>query len=328
VGALLDGRRNETGERIEKLSKELEAAEKLATGKACVYATGSFGRCEASSHSDLDLFIAGRSDKDGQRLLRRLDEIRIKADLIEATQKLKIPDFSGDGEYLQHYTVAELVKTLGTPDDDANNTFTARLLLLLESRPLLGQAVYRDVVEEVIGAYWLDYEDHKNEFMPAFLANDILRFWRTFCVNYEARTSREPALKKAKRKLKNYKLKHSRLLTCYSALLYLLAVFSEKHTVSPTDAVEMIKLTPTLRLEWIIGQKQLAAAHSRVSQLLECYENFLSGTDAAEEVLVDRFLEGNKSHEYFRSANQLGDLVFEILESIGKKDRFHRLLVV
>jgi hypothetical protein len=55
--------------------------------------------------------------------------------------------------------------------------------------------------------------------VPAFLANDILRIWRTFCVNYEARTETEPAEKKAKRKLKNYKLEHSRLLTCYSALL-------------------------------------------------------------------------------------------------------------
>ena len=40
----------------------------------------------------------------------------------------------------------------------------------------------------------------KDEFMPAFLANDILRLWRTFCVNYEARTQTEPAEKKAKRK--------------------------------------------------------------------------------------------------------------------------------
>jgi len=64
-----------------------------------VYATGSFGRDEASKYSDLDLFIVGRSDG-CTRALSKLEEICVKADLIEATQALEIPDFSGDVEYL------------------------------------------------------------------------------------------------------------------------------------------------------------------------------------------------------------------------------------
>ncbi|MBI3474278.1 MAG: hypothetical protein HY010_00975, partial [Acidobacteria bacterium] len=210
-------------------------------------------------YSDLDLFIVGKKDgqpgRDGKEgsLLKRLDEICIKADLIDATRQLSIPEFSGDGRYLTHYSVHEFTNTLGTPEDDVTNTFTARLLLLLESCPLLEPAVYREVTEEVIAAYWRDYEDHKTDFMPAFLANDILRLWRTFCVNYEARTERVPVREKAKGKLKNYKLKHSRLLTCYSALLYLLAVYGREQTVSPTDALAMIGLTPTERLEWLLA---------------------------------------------------------------------------
>jgi predicted nucleotidyltransferase len=168
-----------TSSRIEQLQATLSEAEKRSAGKACVYATGSFGRGEANPHSDLDLFIVGKADGQGKRVLKRLDEICIKADLIEATRELKIPEFSGDGRYLEHYTVQELTRTLGTPDDDSINTFTARLLLLLESCPLLERAVY-DEISEVIVAYWRDYEDHKNEFMPAFLANDILRLWRTY----------------------------------------------------------------------------------------------------------------------------------------------------
>jgi UTP:GlnB (protein PII) uridylyltransferase len=190
MGELLDRRRS-TDKRIKELRKQLRQAEKLAADKACVYMTGSFGRGEASQHSDLDIFIAGK-DKEGIRVLRRLDEILLKAELIKATRKLRIQDFSGDGEYLQHYSVDQLVRTLGTPEDDAKNTFTARLLLLLESRSLLGETVYKHVIKEVIRAYWGDYEEHKNDFVPAFLANDILRLWRTFCVNYEARTSNPP----------------------------------------------------------------------------------------------------------------------------------------
>jgi predicted nucleotidyltransferase len=97
MGEVLETRRSETASRFEQLQKQLSAADKLAADKACVYATGSFGRGEASKYSDLDLFIVGRADKN-RRELSNLEEIRIKADLIEATQTLGIPEFSGDGE--------------------------------------------------------------------------------------------------------------------------------------------------------------------------------------------------------------------------------------
>jgi hypothetical protein len=82
---------------------------------------------------------------------------------------MNFPEFSGDGRYLDHHTVTDFTKTLGTAEDDVANTFTARLLLLLESHPLLETIVYQEIVEEVIAAYWGDYEDHRNTFMPAFL---------------------------------------------------------------------------------------------------------------------------------------------------------------
>ena len=49
-------------ERIDILKGELVLADNRVKGKACVYVTGSFGRGEASEHSDLDLFIIGKSD--------------------------------------------------------------------------------------------------------------------------------------------------------------------------------------------------------------------------------------------------------------------------
>ena len=327
-------RRTQTEARLKKLRDQLTEAEARLAGKACVYATGSFGRCEASTHSDLDLFIAGKKDgrpgpdqKEGS-LLKRLDEICVKADLIEVTRAAGIQDFSGDGRYLVHYSVDEFTKTLGTPEDDVANTFTARLLLLLESRPLLEGAVYKEVIDEVIAAYWRDYEDHKADFMPAFLANDILRLWRTFCVNYEARTERVPEEEKAKGKLKNYKLKHSRLLTCYSALLYLLAVYRKQDTVSPADAIAMTALTPTERLEWLKNQQEFANAGQHVDKLLGHYDDFLKTTNASEAELVRRFMDRKTSQEYMRSAYIFGDLIFETLNSVGEGSRFQRLLVV
>lgn len=324
---------------ISSLRTQFVGAAKFAAGKACVYATGSFGRCEASQFSDLDLFIAGRSESIvradgsgedfGQRnLLNHLDEICVQAELIERSREMGFPEFSGDGRYLDHHSVYEFTSTLGTEKDDVANTFTARLLLLLESKPLVEDAVYEEIVRSVIGSYWRDYQGHEAEFMPAFLANDILRIWRTFCVNYEARTKREPEDKKAGGKLKNYKLKHSRLLTCYSALLYLLAVYNRQNSVSPADALGMIRLTPTERLEWLLGQSQLKDAAETITKLLHQYERFLTTTNVEESELIRHFMDKDTSRFYMEAASEFGDTMFEALTKIGDGSRFFRLLVV
>ena len=321
-------RRIFTENRIKTLREKLSEAEKLLKGKACIYATGSFGRGEASEKSDLDLFIVGLNDPNTGSLLKPLDEICVKADLIEATRALGIPEFDRDGQYLVHYPVKEFTGKLGKPDDDVTNTFTARLLLLLESQPLLGELAYEQITKEVIAAYWRDYEDHKNNFMPAFLANDILRMWRTFCVNYEARTKREPEDKKISGKIKNYGLKHSRLLTCYSALLYLLVIYKRNRTVSPSDAVTMIAMTPTIRLEWLRDQPEATVAATVVSELMSRYENFLQSTKNGKHELAKMFAEKDSAKKFMSDASEFGDRMYDALKLIGDGNRFHRLLVV
>lgn len=328
-------RRAYTESRTQELQAALGNAQALLGDKACVYATGSFGRLEASRESDLDLFIVGKAvpsiadeDKINASQLRRLDEICVKAELIQATRDLEFPDFDGDGKYLAHYSVDELTKTLGKPDDDAKNTLTGRLLLFLESRPLLGRGVYSSIIDEVIAAYWRDYGDHKSDFMPAYLTNDILRLWRTFCVNYEARTARKPDENKIKGKIKNYKLKHSRMLTCYSALLYLLAIYSREETVSPQDASDMTKLTPTERLEWLLDQEKFKGAGDNVKRLLAQYEQFLEHTSRGDKALTEIFTDPQRSAACMAESYRFGDLMYETLVAVGSGTKLFRLIMV
>ena len=329
MSEIIQARRDSASQRLSQLEQSLSEAAKLAEGKAAVYVTGSFGRGEASSHSDLDLFIVGKSlpsDNKQGRALKRLDEICVEADLVRAIAKLGFPPFSGDGEWLAHYTIPDLIGKLGTPHDDVLNTFTARLLLLLESRALIGVDIREQAINETIDAYWRDYEKHKSDFVPAFLTNDILRLWRTFCVNYEARTKSEPAEQRAKRKLKNYKLKHSRLLTCYSALLHLLAVFAAKGTVDKEAAVAMTRLTPMERIAALPAADAIAVECK--AKLVACYEKFLLETDASESDLLDRFMDAERSRAYSLDAREMGDAVHDLLQIVGADSRFYRLLVV
>ena len=56
-----EARQKYASRRLGSLRDELGSAEEIASGTACVYATGSYGRIEANKNSDLDLFIVGLS---------------------------------------------------------------------------------------------------------------------------------------------------------------------------------------------------------------------------------------------------------------------------
>jgi predicted nucleotidyltransferase len=322
VPELLQQRRIRTDERVTELRQWLTAAEAEAlTGKAaCVYATGSVGRGEASEHSDLDVFVVST----GQ--LKQLDGIRLLAKLIDATEALKFPPFSGDGEYLQIHNVETLINLLGTREDDHTNVFTARLLLLLESRPILGTPVYESALHKVIESYWRDFDDHKPDFLPIFLANDISRYWKVLCVSYEAAGSSASDIEKAKRRLNNYKLKHSRLLTCYSALLYLASLLRQAKNVSRDDAFTMARLTPLGRL--LAVQEANPGRREDIDKLLAAYATFLETTEASKAELLVRFADDQYHETKRQEAHRFGDLIFGLLSDLASESRLFRYLVV
>ncbi len=325
----LSARREFTEKRMIDLKERLCDSESRYGVRASVYATGSFGRGEAGADSDLDLFITAKQEEGASdKPLSRLSEIVLKANLIQAIDDLKLPEFDGDGEYLRCYTNFELVKNLGKPDDDAINTFTARLLLLMESKRLIGEEIYSEVIDDVIAAYWRDYQDHKNEFSPSFLVNDILRLWRTFCVNYEARTKTSPREEKNKRRVKNYKLKHSRMLTCYSAILNLLSVHGSQGTVHPDDFKAIVGRTPTERLEWILNVEEGARTREHVSDLLTAYDRFMQRTSVGSERLANEFDDRDTHIRYMSEANEFGKKIHYALFSVGGETEFYRHIVV
>lgn len=181
-----------------------------------IYVTGSYGRLEASPRSDLDLFfILNDSHPTKTRKIDKLTKTLIDASLIRITEQMGLPEFSNEGQYLEIYPLSEIVETLGGPEDDYRNHFTARMLLLLESRPIYNPNAYFEIVEAIVQAYYRDYHDHEKNFRPIFLVNDILRFWKTLCLNYENKRNiaSNDQLTKTKNHLRNLKLKFSRLMT-------------------------------------------------------------------------------------------------------------------
>ncbi len=338
MGQTLELRRESSSERLRLLGESLGDAEGEVGDKACVYAIGSFGRGEAGQHSDLDLFIAsrmGRSERGSGRvpLLKRLDEICLKSDIIRASRKQSFPDFSKDGRFLMHFSLDSLINNIGHFNDDVENTLTARLLLLLESRCLIGYGVYDAIISKVIDAYWLEFDRHKNDFMPAFIVNDILRLWRTFCINYEMRSEKDEDTDYVeKKRIKNYKLRQSRMLTCHSAILCLLHGYGTSGTVSPTDFRRIVDLTPTQRLESVSEDANVdLSIAQQCKDIIEMYEEFLELTNHSEDEMIRIFADPEQARMRDAKAKLFGEAMFAVMSAVGTRGKapaLYRMLIV
>lgn len=118
------------------------------------------------------------------------------------------------------------------------------------------------------------------------------------------------------------------MLTCYSALLYLLAVYLEEKTVTPQRALEMTQMTPVERLRWLTEQSHIAYAHQKVHKLVQQYENFLENTNPEKNNLEAIFSDDEKSKVYTQDSYKFGDMMFDVLSLIGQTDKFYRRIVV
>jgi predicted nucleotidyltransferase len=322
-------RRDYSSRRLRELAEELAPVRPLLEGHPlCVYATGSYGRLEAWSESDIDLFFLYDGAHESERFPWTIF-VRLAARLIEATEEMGFPPFSGDGRYLELQYVREMERVLGSPRDDSLNAFTARMLLLLESQPLHDDAVYARLLERIVGFYYRDFADNAKTFLPMFLINDILRFWRTLTLNYEHHrlklldlTGEELERKKADSALKNYKLKVSRAATCFSMVANLSA---EPAPVELATVLDLCRMTPTERLERL--RRHGEDASHIVDQLERAYGEFLSSVQRPDEDLLREFADDDARKAALRSAARYGDLIFQLLDAVIPRDRMRYLVI-
>ena len=246
----------------------------------CVYAAGSLGRLETGRISDLDVFLfADRSDrKPGERSLTRLEEIVALSEMVQVNNELRLPAFSGAGEFFKIHEVADLLAGTGTATDDSENLFTTRLLLLLESKCIANDGLYLSATKQIVDMYFRDGKG-RHGYRPLFLLNDMLRYWRTLCLNYE-RTRHD---KKKPWWKKNLNLKFSRKLTVFSSVLAILV----DHIDTYEKFEPILALTPMERMAYALDRLQDASLLSNFKAFLDNYEEFLAAKSHAELDVLD-----------------------------------------
>jgi hypothetical protein len=314
-------------DRIEQISSALQKTSRAYfPDHLCAYVTGSYGRLEAHPHSDIDVFFV-LNDADRKEALPRINEHHIYSHLAKICKQLKFPDFSNDGEYLRVHRLSDILTNMGSPADDFSNNFTARMLLLLESQPLVGSDTYDRILKRIIKDYCRDYPDHDADFRPVFLMNDIVRFWKTLCLNYESKRNLRDmgGYDRAKAQLRNLKLKFSRMATCYSMLVELIA---SSGPITPSRIFSIAKRTPIERLQNVVTQnsRKRSTVSTHVTELLVSYAWFLERTGRKEEEAI-RWLQKEKNRkEAFGKAQSYGLEFFNLLVEVSNTDERRMML--
>jgi predicted nucleotidyltransferase len=309
--------------KLEVLTRLLRRARHVkALSHLTIYTAGSYGRLEASKHSDIDLFFVLTKPHTFFEEIR-VPEIRLLSELVDIGYTMSFPKFSNDGHFLKLLFLTDILEHLGSPADDYHNHFTARMLLLLESKPIYGSEIYSHLLSETVKSYFRDYEHHPTDFRPTFLINDIIRFWKTLCLNYEHRRNQTTSRAAIKHKIKNFKLGYSRLLTCF-ATVAILSTYRE--TISPRNVIDICRMTPAERLVSLARKRPNLIP--RVKEALQLYAWFLSKTALSTSQLEDYFQTKTNRIEAFDNAREFGDRIFDILQAADEKHHTLRYLVV
>lgn len=343
---VLERRKCETKEKLlafrESLLRHIpeNEREELCGDHTCIYAVGSAGRMEMSAHSDLDLFLV-RTPK---KAACRIDEVRLQSAIVRVHRELGLEEPSNDAIFLKMHTSADFVERLGEPRDDTENTFTARMLLLLESTPIVGEDVYDEVVRQAIAAYWTNLQSHRDDYLPFCLTNDIVRYWRNLLLNYEHKTARKlRELENGRDKLeqeeyhtrqqqldadkwlRSCKLRFTRCITCYATVAWLLSEAARTNNITGDSFHEATKLTPMERL-------RLAASMSNEEtlyvDLAKRYTSYLDATDKPKAELLTLFSSKEFRRPMMAAAEAFGDGLFELLKKLGGDQRLYRYVVI
>ncbi len=178
------------------------------------------------------------------------------------------------------------------------------------------------MIDAIVNAYFRDYHDHVRDFRPVFLVNDILRFWKTLCLNYERKRNiqAETIEKKHKNHVRNVKLKFSRLLTCFSTVIPLVTM----RQASPEEVIALTKDPPLERLHRCATTSAKALESYR--ELVSLYSAFLNTVERSD--VVDWIgVEANR-RAAFGNADEFAKVMFALLEELVQNlDTFRYLII-
>jgi hypothetical protein len=259
---------------------------------ACVALFGSWGRRELTPYSDYDwaVLIDG-AEREGVRPVPEQVAAAIAAhEGAPGTQRIFGTAVSCD----------HLVERIGLDADD-NKNLTRRMLLLLESVAVTGEAAYGGCRDRVLQGY-LD-DSVKDYRPPLFFLNDLIRYWRTICVDFVGKEREGAGQKWA---LRNLKLGTSRKLLFAGGLLPILLCHRYRAADMGAFLAESLARPSIDRVAWAFLELDAADAGIRA---IGAYDRFLAmlGDGDTRERLESMSRDEAQASEIFQQGRRLGD---------------------
>jgi predicted nucleotidyltransferase len=301
-------RKERSSKLLDELKNRVKEIDAIGAGNVAIFVAGSLGRMEFGNKSDIDFFLIS------EKRVSKLNNIEILGRLIDLNHRMGLPEFSNDGRFLKIHLLDDMIIKTGSPNDDHENLFTTRILLLLESKVISNERLYQNALEKIIRNYFKDKKEHE-DFFPAYLINDILRYWRTLCLNYEIIRFDE---RKPWRK-KNINLKYSRTLSVFATVLSILTLPS----IDEKEMLRLFELCSWERLAYGLDNLNDERYLSEYKELINQYEMFLKSKD-------DEDINKNKElkHDLDKGAELFSDFLFNVLTNEKIPQKLRKYLII
>jgi hypothetical protein len=271
--------RDEAGRTKARMADAL--ADAVPQDDASVVVFGSLARNELTFKSDTDWTLL----VDGQASDTHADTVlEVGRRIVQAGGK----DPGREGTFGHFAFSHDLLHRIGGIND-SNANLTQRMLLVLESGALGPDGTYHRVLRGVLRRYVVEDAGlrSRQERVPRFLLNDVVRYWRTIAVDAAHKRRDRGAEGWA---LRTLKLQTSRKLMFSSGMLSCFScAFTPAIANAPADAAADELIEHVLRLAARTPLERMAEILLSLGileparELLTAYDEFLSVLDSPEE---------------------------------------------
>jgi hypothetical protein len=281
-----------TESRIAQTRAELEGRPARAGVSTCVFGSWARGELTDGSDDDWAILVSHPFDTYDPAVCAEVwatESVLGTGDQHPGAQEI----FGGP------FDVTEVVQNIGL-DADTNTNLTRRMLLLLESRELHGE-VRAQAIADVLARYI--NETVKSYRPPRFLLNDLVRYWRTICVDFEGKGARggdDP-----KWATRNAKLRTSRKLLFAGGLVTVLLCHFKNNIEMPGFLTRWFEAAPSDRLAAAFLYAGVEEAGARALGAYDRWLGLIADGEVREELSAVTFNTRDDS-ELFEKIRNIG----------------------
>lgn len=267
----------------DQLRAELEGSG-LDRSFADVVAFGSLARREMTPESDLDYLVVVSSIPDKHHDPQTL--LEMSTTVMSRRQKGGGMSMKpgASGLFARCTSAFDLIDRVGL-QDDTNHNHTRRLLFLEESVSLLNPDMHIRILGLILQRYLNDSLGESgpegqvvHDRIPRFLVNDVVRYWRTVAVDYQAKVDAD--FGREIWGLRYLKLIFTRKVTFASTVAVLLSCDGSRPATAENLALRLQK--PPLARFAELADALGSEGRSCLASLLTLYDWFLQKSSDAE----------------------------------------------